>query len=88
MGHGHAERPRCERIFGLDLPVDKWAAEEGIADQEITERLLKEVDDKAKAKEAEFGPEAMRQIEKMVLLADPRPSLARASGRRWSICAA
>jgi preprotein translocase subunit SecA len=57
-----------ERVFGLDLPIDKWAAEEGIADQEITERLLKEIDEKAKAKEAEFGPEAMRQIEKMVLL--------------------
>jgi preprotein translocase subunit SecA len=28
------------RIFGLDLPIDKWAAEEGIADVEITERLL------------------------------------------------
>ena len=56
------------RIFGLDLPVDAWAAEEGIADEEISERLLKEIDDKAKAKEAEFSPETMRQIEKMVLL--------------------
>ncbi len=57
-----------ERIFDIDVPVDKWAAEEGIADQEITERLLAAIDDKAKQKEAEFGPEAMRQIEKMVLL--------------------
>jgi preprotein translocase subunit SecA len=56
------------RIFGLDLPIDAWAAEEGIADQEISERLLKEIDAKVKAKEAEFGPETMRQIEKMVLL--------------------
>jgi len=56
------------RIFGLDLPIDAWAAEEGIADQEISERLLKEIDGKVKAKEAEFGPETMRQIEKMVLL--------------------
>jgi preprotein translocase subunit SecA len=56
------------RIFDLDLPVDAWAAEEGIANEEITERLLKEIDEKAKAKEAEFGPEAMRQVEKMVLL--------------------
>src|SRR5262249_60981476 len=61
-------KSEIQRIFGLDLPIDKWAAEEGIADQEITERLLKEVDDKARAKEAEFGPETMRQIEKMVLL--------------------
>jgi len=56
------------RIFGLTLPIGQWAAEEGIADQEINERLLKEVDEKYRAKEAEFGPEAMRQIEKMVLL--------------------
>ena len=61
-------KSEVQRIFGLDLPIDKWAAEEGIADQEITERLTKEVDDKARAKEAEFGSETMRQIEKMVLL--------------------
>jgi preprotein translocase subunit SecA len=61
-------KSEIERIFALDLPIDKWAAEEGIADQEITERLLKEVDDKARAKETEFGSETMRQIEKMVLL--------------------
>ena len=57
-----------ERIFDIDMPVDKWAAEEGIADQEISERLIAAIDDKAEQKEAEFGPEAVRQIEKMVLL--------------------
>ena len=55
-------------IFALDLPVDKWAAEEGIADKEIQERLEKEVDEKAARKAAEIGPETFRQIEKMVLL--------------------
>ncbi len=55
-------------LFGLDLPIDKWAAEEGIADEEIRERLMKEVDDKAAAKTANFGAENMRQVEKMVLL--------------------
>ena len=66
--HRRRSRRRSTRIFGLDLPIDDWAAEEGIADQEITERLLKEVDEKAQAKEAEIGPETIRQIEKMVLL--------------------
>jgi preprotein translocase subunit SecA len=61
-------KTEVQRIFGLDLPVDAWAAEEGIANEEITERLLKEIDARAKAKEAEFGPETFRQIEKMVLL--------------------
>ena len=61
-------KEEVNRIFGLDLPIDRWAAEEGIADEEITERLLKAIDERAKAKEAEFGAETMRQIEKMVLL--------------------
>jgi preprotein translocase subunit SecA len=55
-------------VFGLDLPIDAWAAEEGIADQEISERLLKEVDDKAARKAEELGQANFRQIEKMVLL--------------------
>ena len=55
-------------IFGLDLPIDKWAEEEGIADEEIEERITKEVEEKAARKEAEIGPELFRQIEKMVLL--------------------
>jgi preprotein translocase subunit SecA len=55
-------------LFGLDLPVDEWAEEEGIADQEIEERLLKATDEKAAAKEALFGAEDFRQIEKMVIL--------------------
>ena len=55
-------------IFDLDLPVDEWAEEEGIADQEIEERLLKEVDEKAQEKVRELGAENILQIEKMVLL--------------------
>jgi preprotein translocase subunit SecA len=55
-------------LFGLDLPVDEWAEEEGIADQEIEERLLQAADEKAAAKEALFGAEDFRQIEKMVIL--------------------
>ncbi len=56
------------RIFGVDLPVDEWAAEEGIADQEIRERLKAAVDAKAAKKRADIGPDTMKQIEKMVLL--------------------
>jgi preprotein translocase subunit SecA len=55
-------------IFGLDLPIDDWAKEEGIADQEIRERLLKETDAKAARKAVDIGPDIMRQIEKAVLL--------------------
>jgi preprotein translocase subunit SecA len=55
-------------IFDLDVPVPAWAAEEGIADEQIQERLIAAVDAKAAQKEAEIGPELYRQIEKMVLL--------------------
>ncbi|MDX2308618.1 MAG: preprotein translocase subunit SecA [Hyphomicrobium sp.] len=57
-----------ESVFGLDLPVDKWAEEEGIADQEIRERVIEAVDKRAVEKEAELGPDLYRQIEKEVLL--------------------
>jgi len=56
------------RIFGLDLPIPEWAAEEGIADEEIRERLIREVDQKAARKAAQFGPELMREVEKSFLL--------------------
>ncbi|MGE0856291.1 MAG: SEC-C metal-binding domain-containing protein, partial [Hyphomicrobiaceae bacterium] len=55
-------------IFGLDLPVTEWAEEEGIADQEIEERLYKAVDQRAEEKATEIGPELYKEIEKMVLL--------------------
>ncbi|KAB2847671.1 MAG: preprotein translocase subunit SecA [Hyphomicrobiaceae bacterium] len=55
-------------VFGLDLPVEDWAKEEGIADQEILDRIRKEVDARAARKAAEITPDIMRQIERMVLL--------------------
>ena len=54
--------------FGLELPIAEWAAEEGIADEEIVDRL-KEAADKAYAsKVAETGPDMMRRVEKDILL--------------------
>ena len=55
-------------IFGLDLPIADWAAEEGIADEEIRERLVNATNAQAEAKAKELGPELYGQIEKMVLL--------------------
>jgi preprotein translocase subunit SecA len=61
-------RTQISQVFDIDLPVDEWAAEEGIADAEIKERVIKAVDEKAAAKSAELGSDLYRQIEKMVLL--------------------
>jgi preprotein translocase subunit SecA len=55
-------------VFDLDLPIPDWADEEGIADQEILERLITAVDEQALTKETELGTELYRQIEKEVLL--------------------
>ncbi len=56
------------RVFGLDLPIIEWAAEEGIADQEITERILSAVNKKMAAKTATIGALQMRIFEKSLLL--------------------
>ena len=57
-----------ERVFAVTAPVDEWAAEEGIADEEIRERLGKLVDVKVAQKTANYGPELMRMAEKSLLL--------------------
>ncbi|RUO98644.1 preprotein translocase subunit SecA [Hyphomicrobium sp.] len=59
---------QMQAVFGIELPIDAWAAEEGIADEEIRERIKSAVDAKVEAKTAEMGSELYRQIEKMVLL--------------------
>jgi len=56
------------RIFGLDLPISDWAAEEGIADQEIRERVTEASNRRMAAKLANYGEEIMRSIEKQLLL--------------------
>ena len=57
-----------KKYFALELPVKDWAAEEGIADEEIRERLMGEVDRTYAEKAADIGPELMRRVEKQVLL--------------------
>ena len=53
---------------GLEAPVVEWAAEEGVDDDIIREKL-EDLGDKFMAKKAvDFGPENMRMIEKQVLL--------------------
>ncbi|MBK0325770.1 preprotein translocase subunit SecA [Rhodobacteraceae bacterium F11138] len=54
--------------LGVDVPVMEWAAEEGVDDDVIRERLLKATDEMMAKKAVDFGPETMRNIEKQVLL--------------------
>ncbi|MEL7460138.1 MAG: preprotein translocase subunit SecA, partial [Pseudomonadota bacterium] len=54
--------------LGIDVPVADWAAEEGVDDNDIIERLQKATDEFMASKAVSFGPEQMRQIEKQLLL--------------------
>ena len=56
------------RVLGVDLPIEDWAMEEGIADAEIRERLIDAGTRKAAEKVANFGPDIIRNVEKSVLL--------------------
>ncbi|WP_170451772.1 preprotein translocase subunit SecA [Ruegeria arenilitoris] len=54
--------------LNIDVPVQEWAAEDGVDDDVVRERLIKATDEMMAQKAAAFGPENMRNIEKQVLL--------------------
>ena len=54
--------------LALDLPVAEWAAEEGVANQEIAERIREHVATAYANLASQVGDEQMRRIEKQVLL--------------------
>ncbi|HEX3665194.1 MAG TPA: preprotein translocase subunit SecA [Rhizomicrobium sp.] len=56
------------KIFAVDLPVTEWTKEEGIADEEVRDRIIKAVDARAAERAANVGPDLMRYIEKSILL--------------------
>ncbi|QYZ69648.1 preprotein translocase subunit SecA [Neotabrizicola shimadae] len=63
-----ALRDAVRERLNLDLPIIEWAAEEGV-DQAVMEERIREASDKLIAEKLEaFGPETMRQIEKQLLL--------------------
>ena len=54
--------------LNLDLPVDEWAKEEGIADEEVATRLHAAAADSYAQRIQRNTPEAMRYVEKQVIL--------------------
>jgi len=61
----HAE---TMRVLGLDLPIAEWAEEEGIADEEIRQRITDASDRKMAERAVRYGPDIMRMAEKSLLL--------------------
>ena len=57
-----------QRMLNLDLPIKEWAKEEGIADDEILERIEKASDEKMKAKIEQAGEKTFRQLKKSFVL--------------------
>jgi len=55
-------------VLTVDLPVKDWAKEEGIADEEVRERIERRADEHMAAKVAKWGPDVMRYVEKSILL--------------------
>jgi preprotein translocase subunit SecA len=56
------------RVLALDLPIEEWAQEEGIAETEIEERIREASDAKMRAKTEQYGADIMRMAEKSLLL--------------------
>jgi preprotein translocase subunit SecA len=56
------------RLFGLSLEVEQWAAEEGIADREIKERLEKQIIKHFESKFEGFSDEVISHLYRSVLL--------------------
>jgi len=73
--HAYAEqwdvaglKEELKRVLDLDLPVEDWAKEEGIADEELLTRIETKADEHMAAKVAQWGPDVMRYVEKTILL--------------------
>ena len=54
--------------IGIEVPVSDWAAEEGVENDEIRERLYRSSNEFMAQKAVQFGPDVMRSIEKQILL--------------------
>ncbi len=59
---------KVRELLGLDLPLADWAAEEGIADEEMLERLKKAAGEAYEKRTEHVDSQTLRAVEKQVLL--------------------
>ncbi|MCG6857127.1 MAG: preprotein translocase subunit SecA [Salaquimonas sp.] len=55
-------------FLNLDLPITDWVGEEGIAEDDIHDRIVDAVDKAAAERAERFGPEITQYVEKSVVL--------------------
>ncbi len=61
-------REGVRESLNLDLPIEDWAKEEGIAEEEIRTRLLAEANKVAADRAERFGPDIMAYVERSIVL--------------------
>ncbi|MBI29617.1 MAG: preprotein translocase subunit SecA [Pelagibacteraceae bacterium] len=59
---------KCQYIFDIDLPIQNWMNEEGIANEEIKLRILDQVNQKYNEKKNLYSNEMMKIAEKRIML--------------------
>jgi preprotein translocase subunit SecA len=59
---------KLRELVAIDFPVEEWAQEEGIADEEIRERVRQATDELYNGKREKWGSDIMGFVEKQVLL--------------------
>jgi preprotein translocase subunit SecA len=59
---------QISNLLGMELPIAEWAAEEGMANEEIETRIREATDVKAAQREESLGLEQSRNVEKQFLL--------------------
>ncbi|WP_026622657.1 preprotein translocase subunit SecA [Ensifer sp. WSM1721] len=57
-----------QQHLNLDLPIAEWAAEDGIAEDDIRERITAAADKAAAERAERFGPDIMQYVERSVVL--------------------
>ena len=57
-----------QRLLNLDLPVDDWAKEEGIGEDDIRERITQAADKAAADRAERFGADIMTYVERSIVL--------------------
>jgi preprotein translocase subunit SecA len=61
-------REELRKNVAIDFPMEDWVKEEGIADEEIKERVTNAADEYYNQKREKYGKPVMDQVEKAVLL--------------------
>jgi len=56
------------QYLNLDLPIEEWVKEEGIAEDDLRERITAAADAAAKERADRFGPDVMNYVERSVVL--------------------